>query len=350
MKENALQIVYADPGGEGYHCVNYMARLAAELLGGELTIIEPRFPGLAEKLSGILTPRKDPRSVCLLICPSPTDLNTILFVENWRKSYGRLVAWVFDSFWTSHIPLWVRASRLFDHIFVTEREDLDTWRRMVHAPVDWLPWGSDVLNFGSSKSDRRFDLLRFGRQPTEWDDDEVNRQRCESRELSFHGRPPSWERAEDNERGLMAFLSDAKFTLASSNRVSRSIQTHPNREYITGRWTDSLASGASVAGIPPRSESVRSLLWPEALLDMKSVDPSESLEAIAAAVKGWTPELPRLNYRKSLEFLDWRWRYKRIADLLNIRSPRLEAELTRIRGMIDTSVLSTPDLSMIGER
>jgi hypothetical protein len=237
---------------------------------------------------------------------------------------------------------------MFDHIFVTEREDLDTWRRMVKAPVDWLPWGSDVVNLGSSKPDRRFDLLRFGRQPTEWDDDAVNRKRCQSKSLSFHGRPPSWPEAVDNERGLMAFLSDAKFTLASSNRVSRSIQTHPNREYITGRWTDSLASGATVAGIPPRSESVRSLLWPEALFDMGTVDPVESLEAIAAAVKDWTPELPRLNYRKSLERLDWRWRYKVLADTLQIPAPRLDAELARIRGILDASVSADQDLSVIG--
>jgi len=31
-------------------------------------------------------------------------------------------------------------------VFVTERKDLNTWCQMALAPVDWLPWGSDVLN------------------------------------------------------------------------------------------------------------------------------------------------------------------------------------------------------------
>ena len=49
----------------------------------------------------------------------------------------------------------------------------------------------------------------------------------------------------------MKILSKTKFALAFSNRVSPEGHTHPEWEYITGRWTDVLASGVSVAGIPP---------------------------------------------------------------------------------------------------
>ena len=49
----------------------------------------------------------------------------------------------------------------------------------------------------------------------------------------------------------MGVLSKTKFALAFSNRANPTMQTHPEREYITGRWTDSLASGSTVAGIPP---------------------------------------------------------------------------------------------------
>lgn len=175
----------------------------------------------------------------------------MVLVQNWRQNYGRIVAWVFDSFWPNWIPPWIRASRIFDHVFVTEREDLNTWRHMLRAPVDWLPWGSDVLNLGSSNPSRQLDLVRFGRQPKDWDDDQVNARACESLGLSFRGRPPSFKDATDNERGLMGMLSKTKFALAFSNRANPTMQTHPEREYITGRWTDALASGATVAGIPP---------------------------------------------------------------------------------------------------
>jgi hypothetical protein len=244
------------------------------------------------------------------------------------------VAWVFDSFWTNWIPPWARASRIFDHVFVTEREDLNTWRQTLRAPVDWLPWGSDVLNLGSPNPARELDLVRFGRQPKEWDDDEVNARACQSFGLNFAGRPPSFPDATENERGLMGMLSTTKFALAFSNRANPTMQTHPEREYITGRWTDALASGATVAGIPPRSEAVQSLLWPEALLDIATVNQAEGLEVIRSAARQWTPELAQLNFNKSLEIFDWRWRIKTVAEVLNARVPKLDAELSRINELM----------------
>jgi hypothetical protein len=311
-----------------------MARLAAKLLNGELVVIQPGQPALTDKLKAILFPRKRSHLSCLLICTSPGDLNSMLLVQDWRKNYDRIVAWVYDSFWTNWIPPWVRASRLFDHVFVTEREDLSTWRQRLRVPVDWLPWGSDVLNLGSSNPVRQLDLVRFGRQPKDWADDQVNAQACQSLGLNFHGRPPSFSDATDNERGLMGMLSKTKFALAFSNRVSPEGHTHQVREYITGRWTDALASGAIVAGIAPRSESVQSLLWPEAMLDIGTVDRTEGLEVIASAVREWNPERAQVNYRKSLEVFDWRWRFKTIAEVLDIESSKLDVELALLQNVI----------------
>jgi len=341
MIDAPIHVLYPDPGGEGHHCALYMARLAAELLNGELVVVQPENLTLTDKLSGILSARKRSRGSCLLICPSPADLSRILHVQNWRKTYGRVVAWVFDSFWTNWIPPWVRASRIFDHVFVTEQEDLNSWRRIMNAPVDWLPWGSDVLNLGSANPVRRFDLLRFGRQPKEWVDDQDNEVACQASGINFCGRPPSFNDATDNERGLMGMLSETKFALAFSNRVSPEGHTHPGREYVTGRWTDALASGATVAGIPPRSESVRALLWPEALLDLGTVDRGKGLTVIASAAREWTPECARLNYTRSLESLDWRWRFKTLSGALEIHSSTLDAELARLRKAISLSQQGT---------
>lgn len=341
MTDASTHVVYTDPGGEGYHCVLHMARLAAELLDGKLIVVQPGRGTLTDKLSGILLPRTRSRSSCLLICPSPNDLTSILLVRDWRKTYGQIVAWVFDSFWTNRISPWVRASRIFDHVFVTEREDLNTWRHMMRAPVDWLPWGSDSLNLGSANPVRQFDLLRFGRQPKEWADDLANERICQDSGINFHGRPPSFCDATDNERGLMRMLSTTKFALAFSNRVSPEGHTHPEREYITGRWTDSLASGAAVAGVPPRSESAQSLLWPEALLDLGTANQAEGLRVIASALREWTPERAQFNYMKSLENLDWRWRFKTLAEALNTRSSRLDTDLARLRDTIRSARRTT---------
>jgi hypothetical protein len=177
-------------------------------------------------------------------------------------------------------------------------------------------------------------LLRFGRQPAEWDNDELSEVKCRLLGLSFHGRPESFTDPEENQRALMSLLGDTKLALAFSNRVSPSVQTHPSREYITGRWTDALAAGATVAGIPSRSESISTLLWPEALLPLETVDQDEGLAVIASAVRGWEPARARLNHLRSLERLDWRWRFSRLAEVLEVRSERLDNELRLLRASI----------------
>ena len=332
-----IQIVYVDPGSPGYHVVHYMARLAAELMGGELVVVRSRSLTVIEKLDGLFS-RKRRGAPCLLICPGPSALSSILQVRNWRSRCGRLVAWVFDSFWTDSIPRFACKAGVFDHVFVTEKEDLPTWARMMPAPVQWLPWGSDVLRLGSDNPQRPFDLARFGRQPPEWEDDGSTATECESRGLRFQGRPTTLDDATDNERSLMRILSESKYVLAFSNRVAATDYTHPEREYITGRWTEALGAGATVAGVPPRNESARSLLWDEATLDLGTASRSEGLEVIARAVREWTPTRARTNYLKSLERFDWRWRFKEIVRVLDVPAPRLDEELRRIRQIIEGRV------------
>lgn len=336
-----LHVVYVDPGGPGYHCVHYMARLAAELLNGELVVLRHRNIALIEKVKTIL-PRGDQGMHCLMICPSPVVLSSILQITDWRQKYRVIVAWVFDSFWPEYIPRFARWTRMFDQICITEQEDIDTWRRMMRTPVEWLPWGSDVLRLGSDNPSRYFDLLRFGRQPSEWDDDSTNWNESELRGLIFRGRPPELEDATESQLSLMKFLGNTKFTLAFSNLVNPNPQTHPTREYLTGRWTDALAAGAIVAGVPPRSGTVRSLLWPEALLDLGTVDQEEGLEVITGAVRDWTPAHARMNYLQSLQRLDWRWRFKKLADFLGIRSGRLDKELTDLNAVLDSDRTLAP--------
>jgi hypothetical protein len=59
-------------------------------------------------------------------------------------------------------------------------------------------------------------LLRFGCEPKEWVDDQANEVACQASGINFGGRPPTFSDATDNERGLMAMLSETKFALAFS--------------------------------------------------------------------------------------------------------------------------------------
>jgi hypothetical protein len=150
---------------------------------------------------------------------------------------------------------------------------------------------------------QQLDLVRFGRQPKEWVDDLANARHCQASGINLHGRPPSFSNVTDNERGLMRMLSETKFALAFSNRMSPDGYTHPDREYITDRWTDSLASGAVVAGVPPCSEPVQSLSWSEAFLDLRTANQGEGLRVIASDVREWAPSERDLITRNPLRTL-----------------------------------------------
>jgi hypothetical protein len=326
-----MEIVYQDPGGVGYHPVLYMVRLAAELLDCKLTIVgKPELGPLSKVLA--LAPRGRSGDPGLVICRAPPEMSSIFAIEGWRRKYGRLVAWVFDSFWVDMAPRWVQFAKHFDQVFVTEQEDLDGWRRVLRGvPVEWLPWGSDVLRLGSPNPQRAVDLVRVGRQPPEWEDDAATAADAEARGLQFRGRPPGKDDPAENERVLMSAFSETKFTLSFSNAVNSTVYTHRAREYITARWTDALASGATVAGVPPRSPGVSALLWPEALLDLGGVGRAAGLEVVANAVRAWSPARAERNWRMALERLDWRWRFEKLRDALGVRAPRLDAELATLR-------------------
>jgi len=332
-----MQIVYSEPEGQGYQPLRYMVTLAADLFGARLTILPAgASPGRLSKLAGLL-PRRGGGETLLLVCASPPRLQAIFMLAGQRR-FARVVAWVFDSFWVDFIPRINRIARPFDHVFVTELEDLDAWQRALGVPVSWLPWGSDALRLGSSAAERPVDLQRVGRQPETWESDAETARACRASGLVFGGRPTLHDDGTDNERELMAAFGRAKFTLSFSNRVSPGVQTHPTREYITARWVDALAAGAVVAGVPPRCPSAQELLWPEALLDLGTVERALGLERLAGAVRVWTPQRAGLNARRALERLDWRWRFGTIAEALGEKPARLLGELDLIRRQLEPVV------------
>ena len=329
-------ILYSDLG-RGWSPITHMARLAARLFEAELVNVDFRSPGLLKQLTSVLW-RKSAHSSesCLLIAPSATYLTAPFLVENWRQRFGYISAWVIDSFWEERIPKFLRHSHLYDHLFVTTQEDVAIWTSRVKASVSCLPWGSDVLHLGGNESERPWDLLRVGRQPGSWEDDEITARSCRSRSMNFHGRPAFVEDATEGQRALMRLYRQSKYLLAFSNIANPPSYTHPNREYLTGRWTDALACGAVVAGIPPKEAAVSDLLWEGALLDFGTTDRERGLDRLAEARERWTPAIARNNYLQALQRLDWRWRFVTIAERMRFTAPVLSGEVAELRASIAT--------------
>ena len=330
-----MLIVYINPG-PGWEPITEMVNLATELFDAELMVIDDKPPNFLAKLELFFLKRHKLKNAetCLLVFPGPTVLLSLLSVQNWRKRFSFVAVWVIDSFWVEHIPKIAKLTRPFDHIFITSEEDVEMWTRSMKTPTTWLAWGSDVLRLGGNDLKRTWDLTRIGRQPPEWDDDDNTKKLCINSNLEFHGRLKGYDTAAKNQEMLMNLYRQTKFLLAFSNTANPTNYTHPTREYITARWTDALACGAIVAGIPPREPSINRLLWDGATLDLKSVRIDDGLRIISEAARSWKPQLAAKNHQLALERLDWRWRFAEIALVFNESPKRLSDELKVLKKKI----------------
>ncbi len=334
-----MTIIYPRPPGPGWTPITLMARLAAELF--EAKLVEFSVSDIRNRMRaplGILPRRRAPGGHCLVIASRPAYLLATLRAGHWLRGFEHVSAWVIDSFWTERIPQAPFRSSHLDQLFVTDGELLDEWVATTGVRTAWLPIGSNVLDHGSRKGDRPVDLQRVGRQPADWEDDAVVRAACEMAGLVYRGRPGMDADPIRNQENLRSAVTAAKFTLSFTNRVSPAPYTHPTREYLTARWTDALAMGATVAGISPTSVSTTSLLWPTALLELKDTSLDNGLNTIAEAVRAWTPQRARENYLRALERLDLRWRLASISNIIGFESAvlhrevgRLQAELSELR-------------------
>ena len=225
----------------------------------------------------------------------------------------------------------MRYSRNIDHFFVSQPEDVGPWRTATGTPTGLLSIGTDVFGLGSSQGDRRVDILRVGRQPPEWDDDEDNARACAAVGLRYQGRPPLAENASVNQSLLMQAYANSRYAISFSNRMDRQSYTHRTREYVTFRWLDALAAGAVVAGVAPRCDMAAQYFWPGALLELGGIERASGLASIAEARRSWTPDVCMRNHREALLRLDWRWRFKVIADHFGLSTPKLDRELDEIR-------------------
>ena len=342
--QERMLIVSCVPPDRGWTPIQYMLQMAAQMLQAELIEVDYQMPSRFSQAMSVFK-RRDRHAggeLCLMVCAGPGDLLKILHLAEWRKRFKFIAVWIIDSFWTTHISAIVRFSNVFDQFFVTTIEDVRLWKEITGVPASWLPWGADVLGAGPMKAEREWDVTRIGRQPPEWADDSETSAAAQRCGIRFHGRPPTRELTSiENQRLLMGIYGNTKYILAFSNTVNPELYTHPNRQYLTGRWADSLGCGATVAGIRPRSETTDELLWPGATLEFPSALRREGLPVIADAIGSWKPQIATHNYQMALQKLDWRWRFNTLANTFRVNPAVLANELELLKGRIAGGLLKS---------
>lgn len=321
-----LDILYVRAGGSGWGPIDELAELATRLLGGNLTTLDDRGEvSFLRKASASVPRRRRTDRALLVLAASPGHLAYAARRRHWLPGYRTTMAWVIDSFWSDRISRFARRHGQFDHIAITDPALVAEWADRTGAAVHLLRWGTDTLAVGEVSSHRPVDLVRIGRQPSAWDDDQRTISSARDLGLVVEGRPPLRTDARQNQKHVRNALGRAKFALAFTNLVSPAPYTHPTREYLTGRWTDALGAGATVAGVAPAAAATT--LWPAATVILDPTDLEVGLGQLRRHVDAWTSEIPAAHHRTAREHLDWRLRLKSIAELLDLEAPVLETEL-----------------------
>ena len=324
-----VDIIVGVPEGAGWAPIHEMARLMASYLDARIVTPDPSASlKPATKILGRLPRIPGGRRTALVIASDPGQLYAIAQPRLAARRYAGVYGWVIDSFWDDRIPT-IATNGTYNTVFVADRDDVHDWRSAGVKNVRVLPWGADVWSRFDEHLEhpKTIDVLRVGRQPSAYDDDKHTADLARQAGITFAGRPPFGVTDQESIESLQRALADAKFVLAFSTLVSPASYTHPNKEYITGRWTDALAHGVTVVGQVPKTESTREILWDGATVDIDPRDARAGLNAVAQLVSEWTPEQSRNQVRMALQRLDWRHRFTELFQAAGLRSPRLDADL-----------------------
>jgi hypothetical protein len=338
--EHQIDLVYIEGSSRGWGPIEHLASLAERLVGMNYRRVSRPDVSKPSRLWHALRPVGKGRNPgALYLVKSPADISVLAGLEDFADAKQFRALWIVDSFRTEWAPS-RRFMRHFDLVIYMQKGEAAFYETLAPGRTLYLPWGADVLDLGSAARERPIDVLRVGRQPEAWDDDARSWAVCDAAGFRFSGRPPFVEASSDDpsagHRELCGYYASAKFVIAHSNLAAPSSYTHPEKEYLTGRWTDALAAGSTVAGVQPYGDrSSEDLLWPGATLDFTEIDLKRNVEVLAEAVRAWKPDVASANHREALKRLDWRWRLKSFAEAIGVRAPKLDQEILRLKQAIE---------------
>ena len=338
---SSLDIIVAVPAGAGWVPVHAMAKLLARYTGGTVHTVDVGASlSKQTKLLARLPRLKGGSHRCLVIASDPGQLYTVVQPSFAFRRYCAVYGWVIDSFWDDRIPA-IAKSSVYDRIFVADAEDVQPWTASGVRTPGVLPWGADVWSEFPSRlasvGSKSVDLLRVGRQPAAYEDDKQTARLAAEAHLSFAGRPAFGANDRESAQYLQQALNTAKFLLAFSTSVSPASYTHPTKEYITGRWTDALASGVTVVGRVPNTATTREILWEGATVDIDHRDAHAGLARVAELVAHWTPEQGERQIRHALQHLDWRHRFVELCGAMGEVPAALKTDCEAMRAEYATA-------------
>lgn len=334
---NELIICDGIPDTAGWSSIKHMISLMSELFESAVIKLPEYSPNKSHKIRHFLAKKRKRNETegydLLIISTNLGAASNFFSLKQEKHSYNKIGIWVIDSSFTNHIPF-LASSKYFDHLFITSGNDISVYQEKTNIETSFLGYGSDVLRLGGPNEDRKIDVLRVGRQPSRFENDEDNENKFRSLNLRYQGRP-SFDASYIDL--LKKHYLQSKYVLAHSNLADESSHTHPDKEYITTRWTDALACGCTLLGQQPKSDyAYKNDLWPGSVIDIDSSDKCTDGSNLVDRLKNWSPEIAKYNYMMALKNLDWRWRFKELSEFFGIDCKKLEDELSDIEKLISS--------------
>ena len=239
-----------------------MVRLLSELLEAELVSVplDRRGKGLARAGDGLGPRRRRGRDMCLVVAPAPAHLDTLMHGDYWRRGYRHVAGGLGDrQLLDRPDPVRRPAPRpLRPNLSSPTRRSSENGRPRPDFPSVGFPGGPTSCGSAErggatarSTSSASAASPRAGRTTTR------PAARLRLRACGSGGGHRCTTMRRRTRGRSWAPCRRPSSSSAFSNAVSPAPYTHPSREYLTGRWTDSLASGATTAGITPRWRSDR---------------------------------------------------------------------------------------------
>lgn len=341
---NSIDIIVSVPADGGWAPVWQMAKLLHTYTDGNFVVIDPAFSQKnTTKFLGLFPriKRSNDKS-CIVIVSDPGISNSILKIPEIFYKYKNIYLWVIDSFWSDRIPRIVKKGKLFDRCFVMDEEDLLDWSKQVSTPLGVMPWGVDVLGIDpASLLSKENDVVRAGRQPDAWSNNDINVKYFSEISLSYVGNPKSSGGKYNSEKTLEKVLESSKFFLAFNNLVSPANYTHPIKTYLTSRWVKGISYGALMLGAVPVSATAKKLIPDWGHVEISPTAQDDARATILRAYKEWDSSIPIKLHAHACRNLDWRYRFAQIFSDIGFKSEALEHDLKLLKQRAER--LESPD-------
>jgi len=340
MKVAVLCAGHAQPHA-GWVAIDELADLLVHYFDGQLLSPRRAPRPWSARLLRSHQPRYHPvqcdgADVLIVVAHSPTDLNLIDAIPDCRRKFGRIHAWVTDSYFHAGYG---QATARYDSITVTAHEDVAYPRDRFGIDVHQLYQGADCLTWAPRREAlREIDLMGFGRMPPSYHARFAQMFHVPaSPHLYLHSPLGNVTGASVHlERGML-------FKLLHRTRISLAFHLHvepqgdrPRSMMVTSRWLESLLSGCIVAGKRPTSRMADDMLsWPGATVELAD-DPRQAGQEVLDLLSR-NDELAaqrRSNVRHMLLHHDWRHRIRGLCGLFGLPVPAaLDEDLGRVRAL-----------------